>query len=318
MLSKILFIIMSLLIIVLPMSAQSNAKNLTLTNFFVPGELDFSSPVVLIFAAIGILLALLGIIFSIMESSAKIKKLHHFASSGMTPEAFKQLDPTSAQIVVLFEKAFSQQVTPVQQTQQTAPIQQPIQKQEIIKQKENDLPDISSLGNFSNNSIQKEQPKNDPIIPKTNPVIPQNDPFAFNTNRTVEEEKVEAFGSPNLMGDDNDFAPSNFSDFAEDGDSSKGAATVIASIPEELLRQTQKNYKANIDTEEDTFKKVYQDYYNLKVECGESVTGLTEASFVLKLKGTKNDLVQKHNCKTVEFSVYKKDGKASLKATPKF
>ncbi len=317
MLSKILFIIMSLLIIVLPMSAQSNAKNLTLTNFFVPSEIDFSSPVFLVFAAVGILLALLGIIFSSMESSAKIKKLHQFASQGMTPEGFKQLDPTSAQIVILFEKAFSQQI------QQTAPIQQPIQKQDIIKQKENDLPDISSLGNFSNNSIQKEQPKkeqpkNDPIIPKNTTTTTQQDPFSFNSSRTIEQEKIEAFGSPNLMNQDNDFAPSNFSDFAEDGDSSKGAATVIASIPEELLRQTQKNYKANIDLDEEDFKKVYQDYYNLKVECGESVTGLTEASFVTKLKGTKNDLVQKHNCKTVEFSVYKKDGKASLKATPKF
>jgi hypothetical protein len=54
----------------------------------------------------------------------------------------------------------------------------------------------------------------------------------------------------------------------------------------------------------------------VKRECGESTAGLTLDRFLQKLRDNKAALVSKHACKTVRFSVYVKDGKAALKATP--
>ncbi|HSS39150.1 MAG TPA: MXAN_5187 C-terminal domain-containing protein, partial [Polyangia bacterium] len=44
--------------------------------------------------------------------------------------------------------------------------------------------------------------------------------------------------------------------------------------------------------------------------------GLTIDKFLQKLRDNKAQLVSKHACRTVRFSVYVKDGKAALKATP--
>ena len=55
---------------------------------------------------------------------------------------------------------------------------------------------------------------------------------------------------------------------------------------------------------------------NAKKQCNESIVGLTLDKFLQKLRDNKATLVAKHNCRTVRFSVYVKDGKAALKATP--
>jgi hypothetical protein len=70
--------------------------------------------------------------------------------------------------------------------------------------------------------------------------------------------------------------------------------------------------------EEETahFKHVYEDFMNAKRQCNESISGLTLDKFLQKLRDNKSALIMKHGCKTVRFSVYVKDGKAALKATP--
>jgi hypothetical protein len=71
------------------------------------------------------------------------------------------------------------------------------------------------------------------------------------------------------------------------------------------------------DNQEDThFKLVFEDFIATKRQCGESVAGLTLEKFIQKLRDNKAALMSKHACKTVRFSVYVKDGKAALKATP--
>jgi hypothetical protein len=70
------------------------------------------------------------------------------------------------------------------------------------------------------------------------------------------------------------------------------------------------------DEEEAHFLHVFDDFVALKRDCGESTTGLTRDKFLQKLRDNKNNLMAKHNCRTVRFSVYVKDGKAALKATP--
>jgi hypothetical protein len=68
--------------------------------------------------------------------------------------------------------------------------------------------------------------------------------------------------------------------------------------------------------EDGHFRMVYDDFLTTKRQCGESLAGLTLEKFSLKLRDNKASLMSKHQCRTVRFSVYVKDGKAALKATP--
>ncbi len=71
------------------------------------------------------------------------------------------------------------------------------------------------------------------------------------------------------------------------------------------------------DVDEDThFKNIFDDFVATKRECGESLVGLTLDKFKDKLRGNKDALMSKHQCRTVRFAVYVKDGRAALKATP--
>jgi hypothetical protein len=70
------------------------------------------------------------------------------------------------------------------------------------------------------------------------------------------------------------------------------------------------------EEEEAHFRHVFDDFLAKKRDCGESTVGLTRDKFLQKLRDNKASLIAKHNCRTVRFSVYVKDGKAALKATP--
>ncbi len=70
------------------------------------------------------------------------------------------------------------------------------------------------------------------------------------------------------------------------------------------------------EEEEAHFRHIFDDFIAKKRDCGESTSGLTRDKFLQKLRENKASLVAKHNCRTVRFSVYVKDGKAALKATP--
>jgi hypothetical protein len=70
------------------------------------------------------------------------------------------------------------------------------------------------------------------------------------------------------------------------------------------------------EEEEAHFRHIFDDFIAKKRDCGESTVGLTRDKFLQKLRENKANLVAKHNCRTVRFSVYVKDGKAALKATP--
>ncbi|HQY62849.1 MAG: hypothetical protein IPQ09_01540 [Myxococcales bacterium] len=61
---------------------------------------------------------------------------------------------------------------------------------------------------------------------------------------------------------------------------------------------------------------VYDDYVRIKKECSEGVEGLTFEKFQVTLRKNRDALMQRHGVKRVKFSVYVKEGKASLKATP--
>ena len=70
------------------------------------------------------------------------------------------------------------------------------------------------------------------------------------------------------------------------------------------------------EAEEERWIGVHQEFLRLRVDCGESVEGLTWDRFRDKLRRNRDALAQKYACRTVRFQVYVKDGKAALKATP--
>ena len=70
----------------------------------------------------------------------------------------------------------------------------------------------------------------------------------------------------------------------------------------------------DLQEEEDAhFRHIFDDFIENKRDCGEPTAGLTREKFLQKLRDNKSDLVAKHDCRTVRFCVYVKDGKAALR-----
>jgi hypothetical protein len=68
--------------------------------------------------------------------------------------------------------------------------------------------------------------------------------------------------------------------------------------------------------DEEHWRSVHAEFLRVRVQCGEVVDGLGYERFRPKLEKNKLQLIEKHGCRTVRFSVYVKDGKAALRATP--
>lgn len=64
------------------------------------------------------------------------------------------------------------------------------------------------------------------------------------------------------------------------------------------------------------FKQVYDQFLAVKKSCNEPTAGLTYEKFSEKLIKNRDDLMAKTGCREVRFTVYIKEGKAALKATP--
>jgi hypothetical protein len=64
------------------------------------------------------------------------------------------------------------------------------------------------------------------------------------------------------------------------------------------------------------FKQVFDEFVSVKQRCNESIAGLVYERFAEKLVKNRADLMMKTGCREVRFTVYVKDGKAALKATP--
>ena len=64
------------------------------------------------------------------------------------------------------------------------------------------------------------------------------------------------------------------------------------------------------------WQTVFQDFVSLKQQCGESTEGFSYDKFEQTLKNKNEQLRSRHGAKRVKFSVYVKEGKAALKASP--
>ena len=64
------------------------------------------------------------------------------------------------------------------------------------------------------------------------------------------------------------------------------------------------------------WRRVYEEFLALKKQCVEDTTSLSFEKFKGTLQRNKDALVARHNCTRVKFTVYVKEGKAALKASP--
>jgi hypothetical protein len=68
--------------------------------------------------------------------------------------------------------------------------------------------------------------------------------------------------------------------------------------------------------EVEDWRRVYEEFVSVKRQCGEPTAPLTFEKFKGTLQRNKDALVARHNCNRVKFTVYVKEGKAALKASP--
>jgi hypothetical protein len=69
------------------------------------------------------------------------------------------------------------------------------------------------------------------------------------------------------------------------------------------------------DPDEPHFLDTFRKFVELRQQTGEPADRVSYEKFVAKLKKNREDLIAKHSAKGVRFSVYVKDGKASIKAS---
>jgi hypothetical protein len=69
------------------------------------------------------------------------------------------------------------------------------------------------------------------------------------------------------------------------------------------------------DPDEPHWRETYDRFCELKEQLGEPADRISFERFAAKLKKNRAELVAKHNCKGVRFSVYEKEGKAAIKAS---
>ena len=74
--------------------------------------------------------------------------------------------------------------------------------------------------------------------------------------------------------------------------------------------------EAPVADKEAAWRGVYESFVELKKQCGENVENFTYEKFKKTLEKNEAALMKRHGAKGVKFSVYTKEGKAALKASP--
>jgi hypothetical protein len=108
--------------------------------------------------------------------------------------------------------------------------------------------------------------------------------------------------------------------FRPERDEDPDEATVVSQVASEILGKLSADRGTDppppILDETAEWRRVYDEFVRLKKECGEATEGLNFEKFKSTLRKNRDQLLQRHGCKSVKFSVYLKDGKAALKANP--
>ncbi len=95
-------------------------------------------------------------------------------------------------------------------------------------------------------------------------------------------------------------------------------ATVVSHVPSEIMAQFGRDTARPPaqPSELTEWQQTYEEYLRIRQECSESIDGITFEKFQKTLKRNRDQLVERHACKNVRFSVYVKDGHAAIKANP--
>jgi len=95
-------------------------------------------------------------------------------------------------------------------------------------------------------------------------------------------------------------------------------ATMVQKIPDELMAAAKSGESRAIETADELvqWRQTFDEFVAMRGKCGEPTTGLSFEKFQGQLRKNKEQLVKQYNCKRVKFTVYEKEGKAALKATP--
>jgi hypothetical protein len=93
--------------------------------------------------------------------------------------------------------------------------------------------------------------------------------------------------------------------------------TQIKHVPQELLEAS----APAVQGEETHFREVFEQFVAMQKECGGPVNGLTFDKFVRKLHAAREQVareqvMKRHDAASVRFTVYVKEGRAALKASP--
>jgi hypothetical protein len=88
--------------------------------------------------------------------------------------------------------------------------------------------------------------------------------------------------------------------------------TQIKHVPRELIEAS----APAVQGEESHFREVFDQFVATQKECGAPVSGLTFDKFVRKLHAARDQVMKRHDVPSVRFTVYVKEGRAALKASP--
>ena len=88
--------------------------------------------------------------------------------------------------------------------------------------------------------------------------------------------------------------------------------TQVKHVPQSLIEASAPGEQG----EETHFREVFDQFLATQKECGAPVNGLTFDKFVRKLHAAREQVMKRHNAGSVRFTVYVKEGRAALKASP--
>jgi hypothetical protein len=170
-------------------------------------------------------------------------------------------------------------------------------------------PPSSGMGALTQSSGPKGLPKVPPRVPEAPPRVPEAPPRAPAAPELIEAAPEPAKPKPPPPPKRPGAAPpappanpdqSGLVNVAESSQIQPAAALLAEEAFDEMA----------------DWRKVYEEFLALKQQCGEPTNNLTFEKFKGTLQRNKDALVARHNCTRVKFTVYVKEGKAALKASP--
>jgi hypothetical protein len=96
----------------------------------------------------------------------------------------------------------------------------------------------------------------------------------------------------------------------------QAAALPVPSIQPAVRAAAATASRSDVFDENAHFHDVYDQYVATRKQCGEAIDNLTFDKFLVTLRKTRDQIVEKQGVKSVRFAVQVKEGKAALKAQP--